>query len=83
MLLERPGNFDALDAEEQAEIKQMIFRSTLFQLYLMETKKHNPGLAKLSDLDHGKTRRLPVEFAGNTWDDDIVSFRESLINVER
>ncbi|OKP10478.1 Altered inheritance of mitochondria protein 9, mitochondrial [Penicillium subrubescens] len=33
--------------------------------------------------DHGKTRRLPVELAGNTWDDDIVSFREALINVER
>lgn len=35
------------------------------------------------ELDHGKTRRMPFEFVSNTWDDDIVPFREALINVER
>ncbi|KAJ5471088.1 hypothetical protein N7530_008445 [Penicillium desertorum] len=52
-------------------------------LYLLETKERNPLLAKAFHLDHRKTRRLPVEFAGNTWDDDIVSFREALIDVEK
>ncbi|GES57339.1 aminoglycoside phosphotransferase [Aspergillus terreus] len=83
ILLRRPDNFDHLDPERQAQIKRQIFKSTLFQLYLMETEKRNPLLAKAFHLDHGKTRRLPVELAGNTWDDEIVSFRESLINVER
>ncbi|RAK73407.1 uncharacterized protein BO72DRAFT_471672 [Aspergillus fijiensis CBS 313.89] len=83
ILLQRPGNFDDLDPEQQAEIKQKIFKSTLYQLYLLETKERNPLLAQAFHLDHGKTRRLPVELAGNTWDDDIVSFREALINVER
>lgn len=83
ILLKRPNNFDELDAEQQAQIKQKIFKSTLFQLYLMETKERNPILAKAYHLDHGKTRRLPVELAGNTWNDDIASFREVLINVER
>ncbi|KAJ5581571.1 hypothetical protein N7535_000191 [Penicillium sp. DV-2018c] len=78
-----PYNFDDLDSEQQADIKQKIFKSTLLQLYLLETEKRNPLLAKAFELDHGKTRRLPVEFAGNTWDDDIVRFREALINVER
>ncbi|KAJ5551863.1 hypothetical protein N7461_006561 [Penicillium sp. DV-2018c] len=78
-----PYNFDDLDPEQQADIKQKIFKSTLLQLYLLETEKRNPLLAKAFELDHGKTRRLPVEFAGNTWDDDIVRFREALINVER
>lgn len=83
MLLKRPNNFDELDAEQQTQIKQKIFKSTLLQLYLMETEERNLILAKTYDLDHGKTRRLPVELVGNTWDDDTVSFRESLINVER
>lgn len=29
-----------------------------------------------------KTRRMPFEFVANTWDDDIVPFREAFINVE-
>jgi hypothetical protein len=83
ILLRRPENFDDLDSEHQTQIKQKIFKSTLFQLYLLETEKRTPLLTRTFHLDHGKTRRLPVELAGNTWDDDIVSFREALINVER
>ncbi|KAJ5821839.1 hypothetical protein EN45_110470 [Penicillium chrysogenum] len=60
-----------------------IFKSTLYQLYLLEIKERNSLLAKAFHLDHGKARRLPIEFARNTWDDNIVSFREALINVER
>ena len=83
ILLNRPDNFDDLDPEQQTQIKRQIFKSTLFQLYLMETEKQNPLLANAFHLDHGKTRRLAVEMAGNTWDDEIVSFRESLINGEK
>lgn len=83
MLLKRPDNFDDLDDERKAEIEQQIFKSTLFQLYLIETGERNPILAEAFNLDHGKTRRLLVEYAGDTWDDDIVSFRETLINIER
>lgn len=83
VLLKRPDNFDNLDDEQKFQIKQQISKSTLFQLYLLETEERNPTLAKVFHLDHGKTRRLPVEFAGNTWDDDIVSFREALIKLER
>ncbi|KAJ5226519.1 hypothetical protein N7468_007744 [Penicillium chermesinum] len=83
ILLNRPDNFDDLDTEQQVQIKRQIFKSTLFQLYLMETEKQNSLLAKAFHLDHGKTRCLAVELAGNTWDDEIVSFRESLIQIER
>lgn len=83
ILLKRPDNFNDLDSEHQAQIKERISKSTLFQLYLMETEERNPILATAFHMDHGKTRRLPIEFAGNTWDDDIISFREALINVER
>ncbi|OJJ96810.1 hypothetical protein ASPACDRAFT_54196 [Aspergillus aculeatus ATCC 16872] len=83
ILLQRSGNFDDLDPEQQAEIKHKISNSTLYQPYLLKTKERNPLLAQAFHLDHGKTRRLPVELAGNTWDDDIVSIRETVINAER
>ncbi|OJJ51154.1 hypothetical protein ASPZODRAFT_327067 [Penicilliopsis zonata CBS 506.65] len=83
ILLKRPDNFNSLDPAEQSQVKRKIFKSTLFQLYLMESERRNPDLARAFHLDHGKTRRLPIELAGNTWDDDIVSFRAALINVER
>ena len=83
MLSKRPENFEDLNEDDKAKIRQRISRSTLLQLYIIETEKNNPELAKVFDLFHGKTRRLPIEFAGDTWDDDIVSFREALINVER
>ncbi|KAI2790279.1 hypothetical protein POX_d05788 [Penicillium oxalicum] len=83
ILLNHPDNFDDLDSEQQIQIKRQIFKLTLFQLYLMETEQRNPFLAKAFHLDQGKTRRLAVELAGNTWDDEIVSFREALINIEK
>lgn len=83
VLLKRPDNFDSLTPEQKAEIKRKIFRSTLFQLYLVETEKSNHLLTRAFHIDHGKTKRLPIELAGNTWDDDIVSFRESLIHVQK
>jgi hypothetical protein len=83
LVLKRPDDFDELSDEQKAQIKEQVARSTLFQLYLLETEERNPALARVFHFDHGKTRRLPVEFAGDTWDDDILSFREALINVER
>ena len=75
ILLKRPDNSDNFDDEHKIQIKRQISNPTLFQLHLLETEERNPTLAKVFHLDHGKTRRLAVEFAGNTWDDDIVYFR--------
>lgn len=66
ILLNRPGNFDDLDSDQQDQIKRHVFNQLSFQLYLMETQKRNPVLAHALHLDHGKTRRLPIELAGNT-----------------
>jgi predicted unusual protein kinase regulating ubiquinone biosynthesis (AarF/ABC1/UbiB family) len=83
ILLKRPDNFDDLDVEERTRIKRQIARSTPYQLYLRQTNTQNPRLFKVLNLDHGQTRRLAISFASNTWDDDIIAFREVLINVER
>ena len=39
-----------------------IFKSTLYQLYLLGIKERNPFLAKAFHLDYGKARRIPIEF---------------------
>ncbi|KNG87845.1 hypothetical protein ANOM_003744 [Aspergillus nomiae NRRL 13137] len=48
MLFKRPDNFDTLDDEHKAQVKQQISKSSLFQLYLLETEENNPGLARRS-----------------------------------
>jgi hypothetical protein len=83
VMLERPQNFEDLADDEKARIERQISESMLSQLYLIENEKRNPRLAEAFHLDHGKTRRLAVALAGNTWDCAIIPFRESLINVER
>ncbi|KAL9101864.1 MAG: hypothetical protein Q9163_002931, partial [Psora crenata] len=77
------SNLFDLEDKQKTKIKQQISNSTLYQLYLIETEEKNPRLFELFHLDHGKTRRLAVNFAKDTWDDDIVAFREALINAER
>lgn len=79
----RPENFDELSLEKQDHLRRQIASSTLHQLYHYETKQRNPGLAAVFDMEHGKSRRLPIERAGDTWEDDLVSFRETLINIEK
>lgn len=83
LLFTRPDNYADLDAEKQAEIKQQIVKSCLLQLYLFETKKVNPELARFYQLDHGKTRRRPLIFAGDSWARSIIPFRGVMVNVER
>lgn len=63
--------------------KAQISKSTFLQLYLLEVKERNQDLAEVFELDHGKTRRMPFEFVSNTRDNDIIPFREALINIER
>jgi hypothetical protein len=43
ILLRRPENFDDLDSELQAQVKEKIFKSALFQLYLLETEERTPA----------------------------------------
>ena len=83
MLLKRPENFHTLDDEQKAPIKKQISKSTLLQLYLLEIKERNPGLAEVFDFRGEKTRRMPFELVADTWDKDIVPFHEALINVEK
>jgi hypothetical protein len=76
MMLKLPENFENLDKDQANSDQAADCEVNPSQLYLIETEERNSHLAETFHLDHGKTRRFAVTFTGNTWDDDIVSFRE-------
>ncbi|KKK20511.1 phosphotransferase family protein, partial [Aspergillus rambellii] len=45
--------------------------------------KQVPLLDKVLHFDHGRTRCEPIQFVGDTWDNDILPLRESLIRIEK
>ncbi|KAJ0417136.1 hypothetical protein BJY00DRAFT_303689 [Aspergillus carlsbadensis] len=61
LLLSRPDNFDELNPDTQAQIKRKIFKSTLSQLYLLETERQTLYLLKLWQ-DLGTTGNCPYHF---------------------
>jgi hypothetical protein len=83
VVLERPGDFETLEQEEQDYIDKQLASTTVQNTYASQTSIENPTLDKLYDLKYLKTRMEPVMFAGESWDDNIVRFRECLIKLER
>ena len=51
--------------------------------YESNTKKANPLLHKIYHLPHGRTRRDTLDFSANTWDGDIIPFRQCLMRIEQ
>ncbi|RFU35995.1 hypothetical protein B7463_g383, partial [Scytalidium lignicola] len=82
-MLKFPENFKELKDDEKQRIRQQVASSIVLHLYEMNIAKENPRLNKVFHVEHGRTRGEPISFASDTWDDDILPFRESLIRVER
>lgn len=83
ILLELPPNFKDLDIDERTRLNEQVSASILLHVYDTHTATQNPLLSKLYRLPYGATRTQPMIFAGNTWEDDILPLRESLIRLER
>ena len=83
VILKFPENYKGLTDEEKIPIRKQVASSIILHLYETLTAKENPRLSKLFRLEHGRTMGEVISFAGNTWDDDILPFRESLIRIER
>ncbi|KAI1118707.1 kinase-like domain-containing protein [Nemania sp. NC0429] len=82
MMLRLPPFYDTLeDQDEKSRISSQVEKSTLIWSYERYTKSINPTLHEVLHLPHGRTRRELVHFAANTWETDIVPFRESLIRI--
>ncbi|PIG83018.1 hypothetical protein AARAC_004887 [Aspergillus arachidicola] len=83
IILKAPTNFKDLEPDEKDKIRQQMSSSILLHLYETQVVKENPLLNKVLRFSHGRTRCDPIHFVDDTWDDDIIPLRESLIRVER
>ena len=84
VLLKLPENYEGLEeGDEKARIRKQVERSIVIYTYETETKKTNSLLSEILHIPYGRTKRETVEFAANTWDRDIIPFRQCLIRIER
>ena len=83
-LLKLPEHYENLeDKEEKERLETQVERSVLLHTYESITAEKNPVLRDVLYMPHGPTRRQTVHFSANTWDNDIVPFRQCLIRMER
>jgi hypothetical protein len=84
IMLELPEHYkDIEDEDERARIRAQVEKSIVLGAYESNTKRTNAVLHEIFDLPHGRTRKETVVFSTNTWDDDIIPFRQCLIRVAR
>lgn len=83
VILKFPQNYKDLTDDEKIPIRRQVTSSIILHLYENFTAKANPRLSKVFSTEHGRTRGEVISFASDTWDDDILPFRESLIRIER
>ena len=72
IILKLPENFKELDPEEQSRLQDQVQRSIQVYIYELNTSNQNPTLNKILRYPNGKTLDQLVEFAGATWDGDIL-----------
>lgn len=83
IMLKLPENFKELDNGEKERIRDQVSKSIQLYIYEHETGRRNPLLNKARRQPFGKTLAQLVDFAGDSWDDDILPFRDCLISLER
>lgn len=83
IILKAPANFKDLEPDEKDRIKGQMSSSIILYLYEKQIAKEVPLLDKVLHFNHGRTRCEPIHFVGDTWDDDILPLRESLIRIEK
>ena len=82
--LKLPENYESLEeGDEKARIRKQVEKSIVLYTYEAETDKTNPLLGEILRINHGRTRRQTIQFAADTWDGDILAFRQCLIRIER
>jgi hypothetical protein len=83
IILKHPNNFDELEPDKRNEMEKQIASSIIIYLYEKEIAVQNPRLHKVFHLKSGRRRTEPILFAGDTWDNDILPLRETLIRIAR
>lgn len=84
LMLKLPERYHALeDEDEKARVRTQVEKSMVLWTYESETKNTNPILHDILHMRQGRTRRDTVDFSANTWDGDIIPFRQCLIRIAR
>ncbi|KAH8648313.1 phosphotransferase enzyme family protein [Tricladium varicosporioides] len=83
VMLRLPEGYRDMEKSEKDRVANQVERSLVQYLYETETKKQNPLLVEINDIFQGTTRRQTIEFAEDTWEGDILPFRQCLIRLER
>jgi hypothetical protein len=82
-MLRLPENYKDMEKSEKDRVADQVERSLVQYIYETETKKLNPLLVVMNNIPQGTTRRQTIEFAEDTWEGDILPFRQCLIRLER
>lgn len=82
-MLRLPEDYKDMEKSEKDRVANQVERSLVQFFYKVETKEQNPLLIEVDDVPHGTTRRQTIEFAEDTWEGDILPFRQCLIRLER
>ncbi|KAL3473127.1 kinase-like domain-containing protein [Aspergillus californicus] len=71
IVLKAPANFKDLEPDDKKRVREQMSSSITLYHYEKQIAKEVPLLDK------------PIQFVGDTWDDDILPLRESLIRIEK
>jgi hypothetical protein len=83
-MMKLPESYDTLrDDDEKLRIQTQVEKSIVLWTYEIESKNTNPILHDILHIKQGRTRRETVDFSANTWDGDILPFRQCLIRIAR
>ncbi|KAH6690267.1 kinase-like domain-containing protein [Leptodontidium sp. MPI-SDFR-AT-0119] len=83
VLLKLPENYETLEGDEKARTRRQVEKSIVLYTYETETETKNALISEILRMHRGRPRRETVQFAANTWDGDIIPFRQCLIRLER
>jgi hypothetical protein len=83
LMLKLPQNYNDLEDEEKMRVRTQVEKSLVLWTYETETKNKNSVLHDMLQISQARTKRDTVDFSANTWDGDIVPFRQCLIRIAR
>lgn len=83
LIFDYPENFKQLDKDTQTVIYRKIINSMSIYLYEAYIAHEIPLLWKVLSYPNGKLMAWPIPFVGDTWDEDILPLRESLIKLQK
>ncbi|RJE20973.1 hypothetical protein PHISCL_06683 [Aspergillus sclerotialis] len=83
IILRAPANFKDLEPDAKSKVRDQMTKSIILYLYEKQIAKEVPLLDIVIRFNHGRTRCEPIQFVGDTWDDDILPLSESLIRIEK